>query len=157
MNTTPTTDLTIVRVSDAKGEFHVHAAGCADLKRRPYTGRSAEVYHESHASVREVIDSFYGPAAGSFYEEAGYDNADEAWPNYVSEFWFAPCCADLPNEVPAEAAATVTVELLHSHAVAFLALAAAGLVAEHTKGANVPDEAMAAYEALRAAAFPPAG
>lgn len=88
--------VTVVRVGDDRGYFHVHAAGCRDLDRAPYRGASQyDRFEESHGTVRSVVDSFYGPSAGGFYEEAGLD-PKTAWEEYVHDFHFAPCLDSLP-------------------------------------------------------------
>lgn len=74
----------------SKGSFHVHAAGCADLKRGQYRNLyrgDTGTYHEDHDSIRSVVDSIYGPQSGGFYEES-----ETTWADYVSDFYFAPCC-----------------------------------------------------------------
>lgn len=95
-------DLTIVGpnlIDQSKGTFHVHKAHCADLNKRIYAAnRRYEMHNETHDTVRSLVESYYGPSAGSFYEEAGYDDPETAWEHYVGEFWLAPCCAKLPTE-----------------------------------------------------------
>lgn len=80
--------------------FHVHAAGCADLKRGEYrtlVGQDVENYTEA-TSLKDLVDAEYGPDAGSFYEESGLDADDpNAWRGYVAEFKVFPCI-DLPDE-----------------------------------------------------------
>jgi hypothetical protein len=69
----------------SKGEFHVHADGCADLGKygpgKPYGGEEPWALDVSDrlGIVGEVYD--WIPA-----EEASA---------YLGEFHFAPCCADL--------------------------------------------------------------
>jgi len=84
-----------------KGETHVHHADCRDLRKREYFGVLSSF--ERHDSVRSVVESYYGPQAGSFYYERDWDTPDgqpppNAWEDYASEFWFAPCCSSLPME-----------------------------------------------------------
>jgi hypothetical protein len=85
-----------------KGTFHVHTADCADLKRGQYRMVSRyEKMTEEHNSQRSVVESIYGPAGGSFYEEQwGDDIPADAWTHYEGEFWFAPCTKELPAEIP---------------------------------------------------------
>lgn len=75
--------------NEAPAQLVVHAAGCADLKRGYLRG--AQKYSGTYGTVRELVEDWYGPAAGSFYEEAGYDDPETAWKNYVDEFHLAPC------------------------------------------------------------------
>lgn len=82
-----------------KGEIHVHHADCQDLRKQAYRG--AQSSFEWHDSVRSVIESMYGPEAGSFYYERDWDTPDgeppaNAWESYAGEFWFAPCVGSLP-------------------------------------------------------------
>lgn len=93
--------------AEAPGELVVHRADCRDLCRgwtldvmrqeRQYAGAPIE---EEHASVRAVVESYYGPAAGSFYEEHWGDEEipEDAWRHYVGEFHFYPCTEGLPEE-----------------------------------------------------------
>lgn len=80
--------------------LHVHKAGCADLKRGVYRAVSPyEKHDEEHDSVESLVEEWYGPNGGSFYEEAfGEDIPADAWTHYESEFWIAPCVKDLPRE-----------------------------------------------------------
>jgi len=81
------------------GSIHVHRTGCADLRKpkyRPYAADS--MYDEQFATFKEVVESFYGPDAGSFYTDAGYDPADpEVWREYSGEFKVFPCIT-LPDD-----------------------------------------------------------
>jgi hypothetical protein len=86
-------------LDQSKGSMHVHRAGCADLKRGQYRHMAAhEQWTEEHNTVRSVVESVYGPEAGSFYAEAGLEDDPKAWESYVGEFWFAPCTDSLPVE-----------------------------------------------------------
>lgn len=84
----------------SKGNLHVHAADCKDLTRGQYRQVSAHEKHtEEHDSLRSVVDSFYGPDAGSFYVETYGDNVPvDVWREYLGDFYIAPC-VDLPDEV----------------------------------------------------------
>lgn len=79
--------------------YHVHAAGCDDLRRGEYQNLTQDVEDYTElTSVKELVDGEYGPGAGSFYEEAGLDADDpNAWRGYVTEFKLFPCI-DLPDE-----------------------------------------------------------
>lgn len=71
----------------SKGTFHVHAEGCADLKRgvrrEPEYAYGWTIDAETQITV---CDDVYPPS--DFECESG---------EYVSEFHFFPCCADLPQ------------------------------------------------------------
>jgi hypothetical protein len=90
--------------------IHVHAAGCADLKRGGCREAIAmgEACTEEHASMQTVVESFYGPSAGGFYGESGIPEADwpTAWKDpaqgYLADFHFAPCTAGLAFDEPTE-------------------------------------------------------
>lgn len=98
------------------GQFHVHAAGCADIARK-YQG--ARIGTASFASVQEIVESVYEDMIGE-------SDPDETWGDYASEFHFAPCCKthELPRDTPDDEVETTT------EALATLA-AAAALVIEH--------------------------
>lgn len=73
----------------SKGEMHVHAEGCADLKR----GATREPEYRNGwtieaATQREVVDAIY-PA-----EDFGYD-AETEWQDYAGSIHFFPCTDDL--------------------------------------------------------------
>jgi hypothetical protein len=82
--------------NEAGATFVVHAAGCRDLHRGFCIG--AQQWTIDATCVRDVAEDLYGPDAGSFYEEAGYDDPETAWENYVDEFRFYPCCTGLPYD-----------------------------------------------------------
>ena len=71
-----------------KANFHVHAAGCVDLARN---ARRVAEYHPSarmalEASTRvEVCDFVYAP---DDFECASGEN--------LGDFYFFPCCGELP-------------------------------------------------------------
>jgi len=91
------------RPLNEQGEMHVHQAGCAHLKRRPLSQCRDGIIQEL-GSVQAVVESCYGPEAGSFYAENGIPEEDwgTAWREYVGEFHFAPCTSELPEEEPTE-------------------------------------------------------
>jgi len=71
-----------------KGTFHIHAADCADRKRRPWSefDDSGEASWELDAADKvEVCDAVYTP--GEFECRSG---------DYLYDFHFYPCCAALP-------------------------------------------------------------
>lgn len=82
--------------AEAPGYLVVHAVGCRDLSRG--WARYVDRCHEEHDTVRSLVEEWYGPDAGSFYEEAGYEDPETAWEHYVNEFHLMPCCAHLPYE-----------------------------------------------------------
>lgn len=90
--------LTVVGPMD-HGGFDVHKTHCADLQQVKYRPYGLQMYKEEHPDRRSVVESFYGPSAGSFYEEQwGDDIPEDAWTHYADEFYFYPCCQLLPRE-----------------------------------------------------------
>lgn len=69
--------------AQAKAPFHVHAAGCTDLKRGWIRSYAAEAWDMDASSRYDVEASVYDFAAD---EDPHYSLGD-----YQSEFWFAPC------------------------------------------------------------------
>lgn len=89
-----------------KGDLHVHRADCSDLRKYgpQYKGRdrmggdlngNRELLIEN-ATVRGIVEFCYSDQIA----ESG-----DSWDDYVSSFWFAPCCKDMPydnDKEPAE-------------------------------------------------------
>lgn len=74
--------------------FHVHKAGCSDLKRR-VVYRGAQVDTAEYASVQEVVEDIYA----DMMAENDPDSEYATWQGYVSEFDFFPCCGEIPDVV----------------------------------------------------------
>ena len=90
--------LTISGPNPHGGMFHVHATGCADLKRGVYRHLSAsnpfsEMYEEEHEDVQSVVLSVFDN--GIMDEQDG----PVTYQDFVSEFKFFPCTAGLPDLV----------------------------------------------------------
>lgn len=90
--------LTISGPNPHGGMFHVHKTGCADLTKGVYRRLSAadpysEMYEEEHPDVQSVVLSVYDN--GIMDEQDG----PVTYEDYVEEFKFFPCTADLPNIV----------------------------------------------------------
>jgi hypothetical protein len=66
-----------------QGEFHVHAEGCADLKRDPNLKHEDQSWVIEVSSLEEVAAETY---ADIIAESEGTTAAD-----YLTEFHFAPC------------------------------------------------------------------
>lgn len=73
-----------------KGTMHVHAAGCADLRKYP-KGADQGGWPLDADSVQYVVENVYGHQI----EEAG-----ATWQDYVSDFYWAPCVFHLPATAP---------------------------------------------------------
>lgn len=92
----------------SKGSFHVHAEGCADVKRsREYKGRDFDHDRRTTYEVSSLVDV----AAEIYQDMIDEDNPAE---NYVSEFYVFPCASDLPDEDPDKAAAEEILEAVFS-------------------------------------------
>jgi len=74
----------------AKGDLHVHAAGCADNAKyrdpQPPWTIDVESYKELTLEVYPASDFNYDP---------------KDWQDYASDVWLAPCLRSLPTEVAA--------------------------------------------------------
>jgi hypothetical protein len=70
--------------------FHVHAAGCADIKRSRLYHR-AQQWTVELASAQEVVYDVY--PSGDF------DYPPEEWEDYLSEFRIFPCLDSFPTSV----------------------------------------------------------
>lgn len=72
-----------------KGTLHVHAHGCADLKKSAYA-RAGEPWTIDAVSRQEVILDIYSNQI---------DESDSTWddPAYETDVYFAPCCKALPR------------------------------------------------------------
>lgn len=87
----------------SKGTFHVHRDGCADLRKYgpQYSGPDAKGGDTNgncellidNATVEDVVSVTYS-------DQLAESNGD--WEDYVSDFWFAPCCSDM-HAIPYEA------------------------------------------------------
>lgn len=66
----------------SKGTFHVHAEGCADLKRSPNLRHEDQSMVVEATSLIDVEQYIYGPDAGDFDVEPG---------TVLDDFHFAPC------------------------------------------------------------------
>lgn len=98
MCTHPTNDPMAVTISGPnlprplcdKGDMHVHAAGCADLRKYPTERHTGEKgWTITVASVREVVENVYGDQI----RESG-----STWQDYVGDFYWAPCTSKLAED-----------------------------------------------------------
>ncbi len=68
-------------------DFHVHAAGCADIKKnRLYAGHEEANHSYDFDSVQELVKEWYL----DILAETGED-----WHNYIQEFKFFGCAEGL--------------------------------------------------------------
>jgi hypothetical protein len=81
--------------------LHVHKVGCRDLARL----HPSEKWTVEGSSLRDVVEDTYGPAAGSFYRDAGYvpgtPEYENAWEDFMHDFRVMPCAGALPTDVNA--------------------------------------------------------
>lgn len=86
-------ELTIAGPNLTSGnDFHVHKAGCSDLKRR-VVYRGAPLDTGEFVSVQDVVESIYSDMI---------DQGDEGttWRDYQGSIDFFPCCGKLEIENP---------------------------------------------------------
>jgi hypothetical protein len=73
-----------------KGSFHVHREGCADIKK---AAKSDPAFSKREAHVLDVASA--QDVAEFIYADQIAENGDSPL-DYLSDFHFAPCTADLP-------------------------------------------------------------
>jgi hypothetical protein len=78
--------------NDQTGAGHVHKPGCNHTNRQAYiTGG----WEQEVSTMKELVDAFWGPNAGSFYEECWLD-PETAWETYMEgNVIIAPCAKQL--------------------------------------------------------------
>ncbi len=70
---------------DEKGDMHVHAAGCAHLRRYPterHTGKKG--WDLDLASLKDVVETIYGDILAE-------SDDPEDWESYLELLYIAPC------------------------------------------------------------------
>lgn len=80
----------------SNGDFHVHAKGCADVKRSALY-RSPEFKSDRDStvdveSVRDIVEYVYADQIGE---------GSMSWGDGVSSLYVLPCVGELPSETPA--------------------------------------------------------
>jgi hypothetical protein len=75
----------------SKGQFHVHAAGCADVKRM---ARREPAYRDE--LEHGPVDLPTMEAVGRHMYDNGIMSEEETGLDYLSEFHFFPCCETMP-------------------------------------------------------------
>lgn len=71
-----------------KGEFHVHRAGCGDLRHYGPTGRFGGDYDGwtiEASGRRDVVEAIYGD-----FDDFPFDDPGDAWQAW-DDLWIAPC------------------------------------------------------------------
>jgi hypothetical protein len=79
-------------IDQSTGSFHVHSAGCEDLKRGQYRllGSGDSHFMTGHyESARDVVEDVFGDIIAE---------GDSTWESCEGEFHFFPCCSELPAE-----------------------------------------------------------
>lgn len=71
----------------SKGSFHVHAAGCADVRRR---------YRDEDGSDHTIPVETRCDVAAYIYDNGIMEENGDGPADYLFDFHFAPCCASLP-------------------------------------------------------------
>lgn len=97
MTTQPTTTTQPVCIigpnllDQSKGQYHVHAAGCADTKKAQYRMHQSDVNHPiAVTSVQECVEYVY----------ADFLDEPEQWEDFASDVYFFPCTETLPYATP---------------------------------------------------------
>lgn len=83
----------------SKGQFHVHAADCADLGNYGpgrKQGGDDKGWTVEATSRFDVADDVYCDNASDYGYEPFTDEYEDFIKSCLSDFHFAPCCADLP-------------------------------------------------------------
>lgn len=89
-------DLTIAGPNLASGStFHVHKAGCADLKRK-VVYRGAQKWDGDFTSLQDVVEDVFTDHMG----ENDADSPYSKWEAYTGEFDIFPCVGALPDVAP---------------------------------------------------------
>ncbi len=86
----------VTTIQDQHGDVDVHRAGCGDLTMRTYRPSAvADAFTFEVDRAQDVAAAYYGPEAGSFYDEAGgdetYGSLDAYLTRCLSSFVFKPC------------------------------------------------------------------
>lgn len=83
-------------MDQSKGQFHVHAAGCGDAKHYGPRGKYGGEEGGWEIEVAGKIDIVWAVYSNQL-EETGEDEAgqNEIAKDWLSDFWFAPCCEGL--------------------------------------------------------------
>jgi hypothetical protein len=122
----------------SKGQYHVHANGCGDLRKYgpEYRGKDGlgGDFSGNHgllvenATIVKVVEAVYDNgildesiADHLFDEGLGTSATDQQYSatrkqiigQYVGEFWFAPCCGGLPYSDEPEAPEATEGEIVH--------------------------------------------
>jgi hypothetical protein len=107
---TPTCAVAVVTTRNYShdGLVHVHDAECGDRRKAIYRDFDSQQDWNNPIEardVRDVVDYLYGPEAGSFYTESGWDTDETeaqrnetAWVEYAGEVKVMPC-VDLPRDI----------------------------------------------------------
>lgn len=77
----------------SQGDMHVHAAGCADLKRGQLRNH-AERWTVEVDSVQAVVEAIYS----DMIAECDPDEPYGTWVDYEADLHFAPCTDHLPRD-----------------------------------------------------------
>lgn len=85
-----------IGMNERTNYFTVHAPGCGHTERNHYS----DVFSTDVASVKDLVDSCYGPERGSYYAEAGCDD-DTGWIQYggMDCLHVAPCARSLVKDL----------------------------------------------------------
>lgn len=71
------------------GEFHVHAAGCADLRKAIYRG-NPESCNEDYDTFQSMVEDYYCHQI---------DESGGTWDEYAMDFHVFPCVTQLAKDL----------------------------------------------------------
>ena len=88
----------ITVVKDWRGQEEVHAAGCADLKRRNRPYRLAEALTMDAETLGDLYATYWDCIADEqVYDGSSYATLEEVWWAWRGEFDVKPCAKALPE------------------------------------------------------------
>ena len=87
----------ITVVKDYRGQEEVHAAGCADLKRRNRPYRLAEALTMDAETLGDMYSVYWECIADESVGEGDYPTLEAVWWAWRGEFSVKPCASKLPE------------------------------------------------------------
>jgi hypothetical protein len=93
-------------VAQKRATFHVHADGCRDLsKYGPYKVMGGDRPGDEETlldvdSQLEAVHIVYSDQIDEAVNDIRGQTRDDIASDYISDFWFASCCAHLPVDAP---------------------------------------------------------
>lgn len=96
-----TTQVSIATNYSSAETMHIHKVGCREISHNNgYSDPTEANCPIEVADFRECVLAIYGPEAGSFFEESGFDpNDPNAWKQFAFDFRVFPCVKNLPYNI----------------------------------------------------------